>query len=726
MKHIFKSNNTNLFILLLLISNIIIFFILKIPSKHYEIFLNLSSITNLFLENSHDFNELKSNSNWHSLLILFTLFKIPNFIFGISENILFKIYILFLLNIYVFSSYILLKKISFEFNIKLSSADIFFIFSFIGLNNYLLYSLNDVETALIFTWPLFCLLTINFLKNKIKSSYLYLIFYLCIFTPPNMAYGLQYLAFFILTLIIFDKNLFNKRNLICFISLFFVLIIFYYQNIILIFNQSTAIDIFREDFFTNSRFNNYLNIINFISNSDLNELGDNFSLFVSGRKNFFSFAIVLLNGLLIFYIIIKEKNNKFLKYLILITIIFISSTNFTNLFYPLFKYFFNESLLFLTFRNTFKLSSLLIFLLFVLIVTNFNKYDHLKIFIKLFAIIKLIIIFIYYPSYIKDNKQIFITKIPSHQKKFADFVNKKITPGKIFLKQPSQYHYYYDWGSYTIGMIPYSNSHVIKNGASFVKYKLPLYLLDYKSATFSSRIPPSKLNKIENLFCNYIDILNIDFIYLLKDVDYKIYNLSNFGNHKYFFDQLSCLEIYRSFENKVYLYKFEKNSNKNYKFFINEKKKNLFLFKDTFNSFENLIEIFKESSPKNIFYDNEYNQSNYNIILVPEEEILQIKKINSLLSYSDFKKGSKYILNKEDNRKKIIFKIGKKNLEIFRNYKVFKANYVFDLYMFEHYEYNGKLYLLDYKNFISLLLFFLLLTINIFLIFINLKKVKDD
>ena len=174
---------------------------------------------------------------------------------------------------------------------------------------------------------------------------------------------LHYLAFFILTLIIFDKNLFNKRNLICFISLFFILIIFYYQNIILIFNQSTAIDIFREDFFTNSRFNNYLNIINFISNSDLNELGDNFSLFVSGRKNFFSFVIVVLNGLLIFYIILKEKNNKFLKYLILITIIFISSTNFTNLFYPLFKYFFNESLLFLTFRNTFKLSSLLIFLL---------------------------------------------------------------------------------------------------------------------------------------------------------------------------------------------------------------------------------------------------------------------------------------------------------------------------------------------------------------------------
>ena len=131
------------------------------------------------------------------MLILFTLFKIPNFIFGISENILFKIYILFLLNIYVFSYYILLKKIGLEFNIKLSGADIFFIFSFIGLNNYLLYSLNDVETALIFTWPLFCLLTIIF-KNEIKSSYLYLIFYLCIFTPPNMAYGLQYLLFLFL------------------------------------------------------------------------------------------------------------------------------------------------------------------------------------------------------------------------------------------------------------------------------------------------------------------------------------------------------------------------------------------------------------------------------------------------------------------------------------------------------------------------------------------------
>ena len=95
--------------------------------------------------------------------------------------------------------------------------------------------------------------------------------------------------------------------------------------------------------------------------------------------------------------------------------------------------------------------------------------------------------------------------------------------------------------------------------------------------------------------------MNIDFIYLLKDVDYKIYNLSSFRNHKYFFDQLSCLEIYRSFENKIYLYKFEKNLNNNYKFFINEKNKNLFLFKNTFNSFENLIEIFKESSPKIYF-----------------------------------------------------------------------------------------------------------------------------
>ena len=93
--------------------------------------------------------------------------------------------------------------------------------------------------------------------------------------------------------------------------------------------------------------------------------------------NFISKLILFSNFFIIVYFVFNEKN-KILKYFIILTVLFISSTNYTNIIYPVFKFFLNENFFTLIFRNTYKLNSLLIFFLALLIAININKKEYIK------------------------------------------------------------------------------------------------------------------------------------------------------------------------------------------------------------------------------------------------------------------------------------------------------------------------------------------------------------
>ena len=287
----------------------------------------------------------------------------------------------------------------------------------------------------------------------------------------------------------------------------------------------------------------------------------------------------------------------------------------------------------------------------------------------------------------------FIEKIPDYHYDFAEYIKKNVHKDKIFLKQPSQYHYYFNWGSYTFENIINSENRVIKNGASNIKFKLPLYLIDYKSDTFSSKLPPENLENLENLFCNYLNFLNIEYLYLLKDVDYQLYNLNSFKNHKYLYDNLKCLKHERNFSNQILLYKVRKISASKvlkHKIFLYEDFNEIFMFDDKNIYLKDLVNIYNYSNFNN---KNQYDLDNFVSKFLQSQNISYTKKINQYQT-AIINENTKLIINKEFNRKKLTID---SQYEIIKqeSIKTYKLNEVFDAYIIQSNKNLDRIYLID-------------------------------